>query len=86
MTLLIPVEQLMAAAARIRAREAAKTAVPMSPVTGFVYQPRTTEQWERRIKQYYRSNRTFRPKDPKPKPPRKPRKKKASAATGDATT
>jgi hypothetical protein len=50
MTLLIPIEELRAAAARIRAREAAKPTAP-APAPGFKYQPRSEQQWHRRAHQ-----------------------------------
>ena len=75
---LIPETELIAAAERIQQRQVAKTAAPSptpAPVAGFVYEPRTAKQWERRIRQDYRSNRTFRPKVTKPAKPLTAREK-----------
>ncbi len=57
--------------AESRARYAQQTAklcpAAPPPAPGYVYQPRTQAQWERRIEQTWQSNRTFRPK-PVPAP------------------
>jgi hypothetical protein len=55
MNFLIPEEQLRTAHARYLASEAAKKEVA-TPAPGFVYKPRTEQQWNRRAHQSYKSN------------------------------
>jgi hypothetical protein len=64
--LLISPERLKAANERYL-QELAQKVAP-APASGFVYRPRTVEQWQKRIDQSWQSNRTFRP--PKPVVPK----------------
>jgi hypothetical protein len=65
MSYLFTEAELAAMAARYAQRQVkqqAPTPPPPTPPPGFVYQPRTPEQWEKRINQSWQSNRSFRPK------------------------
>jgi len=71
MTYLFTDAELAAMAERVRQRQAKQSPPPPPPATspaGFVYRPRTVEQWQKRINQDWQSNRTFRPK-PEPVTP-----------------
>jgi hypothetical protein len=65
MTLLFTDAELAAMAECVRQRQVKQQAPTPPPPTlppGFVYQPRTAEQWQKRIDQNPWSNRTFRPR------------------------
>ncbi len=65
MTYLFSDEQLAAMDARYAQRQVKQQApTPPPPIRppGFIYKPRTVEQWQRRIDQSWQSNRSFRPK------------------------
>jgi hypothetical protein len=58
MTFIIPEAELQAAHERYIRAQVAKAA----PAPGYTYKSRTQAQWERRIDQNFRSNRSFRPR------------------------